>query len=248
MQPHRPFCDGMNRRSALRVGLGATLGGAIGLPQLLAAQSNNQFPNSPDLPPEDAAHDRRLSIAAQSRMTVFTGRQVKQFAHRNQRQNFGVLIQSSRAKREARQDRSAAEAAGRRHQVDRRRGSAVDDDRWLPRLANNVRRRSIQQPIQSDSLWLVNLNVQFQRFRTAHHDWLCEPLRPFGHDSINTVLVRADNHAAKRRRRAVILNDRVPVNRLIKRTRMKTDTLRKTGRVDDLRSRLGDPGRFARRA
>ena len=39
MKPHRPFCDGMNRRSALRVGLGATLGGTIGLPQLLAAES-----------------------------------------------------------------------------------------------------------------------------------------------------------------------------------------------------------------
>ena len=34
MHSQRSFCDGMNRRNALRVGLGATLGGAIGLPQL----------------------------------------------------------------------------------------------------------------------------------------------------------------------------------------------------------------------
>ncbi|MBI1310638.1 DUF1501 domain-containing protein [bacterium] len=39
MQSQRPFCDGMNRRSALRVGLGASLGGAIGLPQILAADA-----------------------------------------------------------------------------------------------------------------------------------------------------------------------------------------------------------------
>ncbi|MHC4878476.1 MAG: DUF1501 domain-containing protein [Planctomycetota bacterium] len=42
MHSQRSFCDGMNRRNALRVGLGATLGGTIGLPQLLAAESAAQ--------------------------------------------------------------------------------------------------------------------------------------------------------------------------------------------------------------
>ena len=42
MHTQRAFCDGMNRRNALRVGLGATLGGTIGLPQLLAAESAAQ--------------------------------------------------------------------------------------------------------------------------------------------------------------------------------------------------------------
>ena len=39
MNGQRSFCDRVNRRNALRIGLGASLGGAIGLPQLLAAEA-----------------------------------------------------------------------------------------------------------------------------------------------------------------------------------------------------------------
>lgn len=39
MTGQRSFCDRVNRRNALRIGLGASLGGAIGLPQLLAAEA-----------------------------------------------------------------------------------------------------------------------------------------------------------------------------------------------------------------
>jgi uncharacterized protein (DUF1501 family) len=39
MNGHRNFCDRISRRNALRVGLGSSLAGSIGLPQLLAAEA-----------------------------------------------------------------------------------------------------------------------------------------------------------------------------------------------------------------
>ncbi|MFP6765731.1 MAG: DUF1501 domain-containing protein [Planctomycetaceae bacterium] len=40
MNGHRKFCDRLSRRDAIRVGLGSSLAGSIGLPQLLAAGSS----------------------------------------------------------------------------------------------------------------------------------------------------------------------------------------------------------------
>ena len=42
MNGHRNYCDRISRRSALRVGLGSSLAGSIGLPQLLAAEAAAQ--------------------------------------------------------------------------------------------------------------------------------------------------------------------------------------------------------------
>lgn len=45
MTKQRGFCDGINRRELLRVGVAGTLGGAFSLPQLLAAESKAAKPN-----------------------------------------------------------------------------------------------------------------------------------------------------------------------------------------------------------
>jgi hypothetical protein len=48
MQRNRSFCDGLSRRDALRVGIAGSLGGVIGLPQLLAKEQGSGAQSAKD--------------------------------------------------------------------------------------------------------------------------------------------------------------------------------------------------------
>lgn len=117
---------------------------------------------------------------------------------RNEGQDFGVMMQRLCPKCEARQNRSTTKRSVGRDKIDRRRGSAVDQDRCVIRITLDIDGNSIQKPVESNFLRSLNINADRKITRTADDQQIAIKLpRPFRRHAINSVLIRSDDNSAK---------------------------------------------------